>query len=197
MVVLPFSSEPEQLSKKEVAFYFQWFLGVMPERIEMLRQTLALNDGGHVALDYTLGSLRQLGAWFGPNIGIRFPSEEEIEEDRQQLPEWLRSAAEEPDLSYVTYSLCYDTGIYFGETMRRRYPFLRWEIVMRPKSDVDLHKPVLDREEKDCRLNPMQIMTVVARKGAFDRLDVAEELARVAEVWDEIFRQVARGGDLG
>lgn len=173
----PLKRHVYETTEKEAQELFEWFIKVIPERLEILKKALKDTDHKPEKLDFSEESLDYLGKWFSKNLHWRRLTEEEIEADKIQYHKVIKKGNIEinladivklpkRDLSFETNSLCWDVGIYFAETLRKNVKGLRWDFVRKPKNDVDYHFPVLTGFGKDGtnRFTPKAIIRTVALK---------------------------------
>lgn len=67
-IEVPFEFTPfSVMSKTEAEEYYEWFLSIIPQRIELLQENVELS-GSHVQLDFSQDSLISLWEWFIPRI---------------------------------------------------------------------------------------------------------------------------------
>src|SRR5262249_26365858 len=132
----PFVPEFREMSRQQACEYFEWFVKEIPKRVLQLRQICPLH------LSFSPDSLVVLGDWFGGVVESRPRSHNEMSEECKRFPAWLLQYIPNSTFTEKTLSLCIDLGIYFGEILRLRHPALRWDVVLKPKNDVDLHQPV-------------------------------------------------------
>lgn len=154
-MVPPFEMTPfSEMNKKEAQRYFDWYTGEIPERMKILDELTE----DWVTLDYTKESLIDLFSWYLKVITIGEMSEEEIGarlEEYSQYPQHIYHDMKEELLKYpvelekIDYAIAMDIGIYYGETIRRNYPQVKWTYFTKPKSYVFLNKPVLYFKDED------------------------------------------------
>ncbi|MCM3137594.1 hypothetical protein M3573_04820 [Bacillus safensis] len=144
----------ETLSKKEAKTHFEWFVEQIPDRIEVLKNVT--ND--EVDFNYTPESLIEVYSWYLSQIEIYELSEEDIGRELESLsryPDFIyqdekeRLLANPVEIGKVDYAIAMDIGIYYGETIRRNYPQVKWTYFTKPKSHPFLNKPVLYFNDAD------------------------------------------------
>lgn len=171
------------MDAKQARAYYEWFLQVIPHRLEELRHCLEANGGAGIPLDFTFESFALLSAWFGTKVGRRPLTAAELAQERAAMPEWLESEISQDTLTEETLSLCMDVGIYLGETFRRQYPKLKWERVTKPKRHAYLNQPVIANFSKNMTLKPFWICNIMAQKITLNGSDPQEELCSAINVW--------------
>ncbi len=151
-LIQPPSMKPvHEMNPKEADIYFRWYLDQIPERLTRLQRAVRSTEGdaqfqGWEA-NLTPDSLLVLGKWFAGNIYTAPPSEEfkrKRLESLEKIPEKYRSIFSMPEFVFVdlTYSLICDLGMYLGETIRKRFPYVEWQLWTK-KRYVYSNKPVL------------------------------------------------------
>src|SRR5438552_2237786 len=139
----PFPLNLHEQQRKIAEAYFRWFVEHVPVRISVLRQALDANGGSFVALDATAESFATLGKWLDGVLETRLRTEEEMEIERRKTPDNYAWTVSPLTLTGESLSLCFDVGCYVGWCMCERHLSLHWDIVRRPKSNVDFQRPVI------------------------------------------------------
>ncbi|MGN7326548.1 hypothetical protein [Bacillus pumilus] len=160
----------EEMSKKEAKQFFDWYVGQMPERINVLEEVTK----GFVTLDFTKESLIDLFDWYLEIVTVREMSEEEIGivlEEYSQYPKHIYNdlkkelLANPVELEKIDYAIAMDIAIYYGETIIRNYPQVKWTYFTKPKSYAFLNEPILVYEDKEQGIyferNPRRLMKVL------------------------------------
>lgn len=168
----PFMKPAHEMTRKEADIYFNWYIDQIPERITGLQRAVRSTEGeaqfkSWVA-DLTPDSLLVLGQWFAGNIYTAPPSEEfkrKHLESLEKIPEKYRSMFSMPDFVFVdlTYSLICDLGMYLGETIRKRFPYVEWQLWTK-KRYVYSNKPVLGGFKNRVEYDPENGIHVFALK---------------------------------
>ncbi len=171
----PFEMKPfNEMNKKEAQQYFEWYTGEIPERIKILDELTE----DWVTLDYTKESLIDLFSWYLKVITIREMSEEEIGAELEQYSQYPKhiyddmkqELLENPvDLEKIDYAIAMDIAIYYGETIRKNYPQVKWTYFTKPKSYVYLNEPLLHFQDAKDELisyerEPRSLMLVLVHK---------------------------------
>lgn len=129
-------------TKKETEEYFQWFMATKDERIEVLKNYIEEEGNENVKFDYTPESLIPLWDWYIEHIVMVKKSDEEIEQERSQYPDFVRIREEK--ISYDTLQICYDISCYFGEVIIRNSEGKAcWGYKTKPKNMMSVKKPVV------------------------------------------------------
>jgi hypothetical protein len=181
----PFTLKFRQMSKKELTDYFQWFLGIMPDRINELSRAVRLTPGFEAwRPDKTPASLDALGHWLADHVETRQRTEEELRE----LNEKINGGSPYPidisgkELTNKTFSLAMDTGMYLSQVFLQNHPLLRWTQEFGNKQYVDYGQPVL--VEFNCGpLNPVWIMVTLA-SGLADKTRDGRRLRELYDYWE-------------
>jgi hypothetical protein len=167
------------MSRQQACEYFEWFVKEIPKRVSQLRQICPLD------LDFSPDALVALGDWFGGLVETRQRTHNEMQQEYEKFPTWLWQYITNSTFTEKTLSMCIDLGIYFGETLHRRNPALRWDVVLKPKNDVDFHQPVILPFRRSMHLNPTTIMINVAAT-ALRTESAGARLQEVFRYWDEM-----------
>lgn len=137
----PFTLDFPGMSKSELADYREWFLGILPARINLLEEAVCATHGfGYWRADETPESLNALGEWFVSQVETRVRTSEELTKLLEQTPAQFRGIlpTEVWELTNRTYSLAMDGGMYLGRVMLRTHPSqLRWDQDLRNKRDAN------------------------------------------------------------
>jgi hypothetical protein len=157
----PFTLQFEAMSERELADYNRWFHEQKDSRIEILARTVQRSIGFESwKPDATRESLGQLGDWFRSQVRMRETTDEEKAE--------FAAAGGIPipppthDLTNRSFSLAYDVGFYFAETLLRQIPTLKWmQLLKVTKRHVDYGQPVLVGFGK-IPCNPIRLVVVQA-----------------------------------
>ena len=151
-LIQPPSMKPtHEMMRKEADIFFRWYIDQIPERITGLQRAVRSTEGDTLfqgwEADLSPDSLLVLGQWFAGNVYTAPPSEafkKKRLESLEKIPEKYRSMFSMPDFVFVdlTYSLICDLGMYLGETIRKRFPYVEWQLWTK-KRYVYSNKPVL------------------------------------------------------
>ncbi len=116
-------------SKETWAAYKKWFLNIKDERIiELALEIQRTSDYSGWSADHTIESIASLSAWFPKVIGSRRPTSAEKAWILQNVPHGPgRNMSLKYQLNEKTLSLCFDVGIYIGETVIKHNPTLKWK----------------------------------------------------------------------
>ena len=138
----PFTLVFREMSKQELRDYFQWFMDVLPQRInELAGAVRRTHDFATWQPDHTPASLDVLGNWFAAQVETRLRTPKELQEIEKKLVFPMEIPREE--LTDRTFSLAMDVGMYFSQVLIKSHPSLRWELPTRNKRFADYGQPVL------------------------------------------------------
>ena len=134
----------EEMNKKQVVQYFDWFMETKSERLRYLEEYVH-NNGGRVQFDYSPESLIDLWIWFKDKIVWEEQTQEEIEEELCRTPERFRHLVLEntKKLSDQTLMIAVDISVYFGECIIENNPTIHWSYLMKPKTLDGVNRPIL------------------------------------------------------
>lgn len=166
-IKIPFEFTPfSVMSKFEANEYFDWFISIIPQRLEILREYIEFTGSSEsIQLDLSPESLISLWEWFIPRIEQRNLTEEELNEELELVPDWIKSEVEETVIKFSrnTENLVVDIGIYFGSVMLHSSDQLKWTVIYKPTNHVDVNQPVLTGKGRMV-LNPIRIVDVCAAR---------------------------------
>ncbi|MEK4076488.1 hypothetical protein MHI01_21740 [Paenibacillus sp. FSL M7-0656] len=168
-IEVPFEFTPfSVMSKTEAEEYYEWFLSIIPQRIELLQENVELS-GSHVQLDFSQDSLISLWEWFIPRIEQKKMTIEEINEELDLVPDWMRPEVEQNVLKFSrdTETQIIDIGIYFSSVLIHSSSKLKWTVINKPRNHVDVNQPLLAGTGK-IRLNPIRVVDVCAARALSD-----------------------------
>lgn len=168
------------LGKKDVEAYFEWFLSIIPERLEAL--LAAVTDSPEFEkwqASYTPESLEMLGTWFAAQVETRKRSPQEIAEIAAHSPYQIDIPADA--LTDRTFGLAHDVGIYFAEVLRHQYPTLRWQQICGSKKNVVFGYAALSGFGK-LDFSPVHLAIVLAY-GIADKTWDGKRLKELYDTW--------------
>ncbi len=89
-------------------------------------------------------------------------TKKEIEYAVKRFPKYLESEIRKNTKKFTdeTLSLALDISIYLGEIAVKNYPHLRWNYRTRPKRELSVYRPVIDRLNYKMTLDPSRIVFV-------------------------------------
>lgn len=159
LMVSPFVDEKfEDFKKKQTEEYFQWYLGQIDHRIEVLNKWLEY-EGEEIELDYSPESLIPLWKWYEKRIILENKTEEELEKERAKYPEWMRDYISPTEISIETLKFAADIAIYFAETIiKNNQGKVYWGYFTKPKNRMSVNEPVVLGFKADVDLDPRLIV---------------------------------------
>ena len=182
----PFTLKFREMSKKELKDYFQWFLGMIPNRINEL--TIAVRQVPESAVwqpNKTPASLDVLGNWLFTQVKTRQQTEEELQKIKDGLVFPMEISGEE--LTNRTFSLAIDAGMYLSQVFLQNYPSLRWNQEFGNKKFIDYGQPVLI-EFGPAPFNPVRMMVTLAY-GLSDKTWNGRQLREIYDYWAKQVRE--------
>jgi hypothetical protein len=170
---------------KQAREYFDWFIAQVPIRVAELKKYVQSTPEYKIwETDFTPESLDLLGKWLCEHIETKQRSSEGIKNIYANSPEWFRNIQiPDYDLSLITVSLSFDVGVYLSQVITNNVQGLRWEIVAKPKKDVNYHQPVLTNGEH-LVLNPVGIVLTYAY-GIAQGTKGPNRLRELYEIWSK------------
>jgi hypothetical protein len=171
------------MSKKEREEYYNWYMGIMPERLKDLFKLIKHSKEYDAWLpDYTSKSLEILGQWFSENVQTRKNTKGEIAEIYAKSPGWFKSVEiEDWDLTEASFSLAFDIGLYIGNVFIKNNSELSWFHVNKGRKDYSNYgQPVIDGFKNGGQFNPTRIMIVLA----YSLADGTQDGSRLKELYD-------------
>lgn len=195
LIQIPLKKYIYDTTEKEAKEFFEWFLKIIPERLEILRSALKITGYEPTELDFSPESLDYIAQWFKNHITTRPLTKGERDAFKEKYSGTIKKGKYEIPLSRIvetpkrlfteeTLSLCWDIGIYFAETIRNNVKGLKWDFVKKPRNDAYYHLPVLIGfgPKKDNYFSPKDIMGTIASR-ILRRVDASNELRETYEHW--------------
>jgi len=176
----PFTLNLREMPKADLRRYFQWFLEVLPGRIDELAEAVRGTPGFERWIpDRSVASLDTLGKWFVGQVDTRKRSEEEMRRISGHQPFPIEVGGAE--LTNRTFSLAMDVGMYFSQVLLESCPSLKWEQPLGNKRFVDYGQPVLSGFGK-VTLNPVRVAVTTAYAAAKGNTS-HKTLGEIYEYW--------------
>jgi hypothetical protein len=178
----PFTLKFDEMSKKELRNYFQWFQSVMPERIMELANAVQASPGFEKWVpDYTPESLVSLGKWLSKNLETRSRTPEEFAEINTKSPYQSISSVAPTNKAF---SVAVDTGMYLSQVFLKNHPSLKWDQPLKgSKRFIDYGQPVLVGFGV-VPFNPVR-MTVTLMDGLVEGSRTDEGLRKIYDNWSK------------
>lgn len=182
----PFTLEFREMTKKELKAYYEWFMSVMPGRIEMLIETVRSTSTFQEWIpDYSPDSLQDLGRWFVLNVQTRKRTAEDKERIYGRAPKWFQNIeVSDYELTNRTFSLAIDIGMYMSQVFLKNNPSLKWRHCM--QQTIDYGQPVIAGFGK-LDFNPVQMIVTHAYAIA-RRTRNADGLRELYNIWTKLIR---------
>lgn len=170
MMVPPFEYNGfESLKKKEANKYFEWYIGQVEHRIEVLKNYID-NEGEKVVFDYSPESLISLWEWYENQIQIVDKSEEEMAEEFKRYPVWMHNEIARTKISLDTLKYGMDIAVYFAEVVIRNCNGkVKWGFFTSPKNRMSVNEPTLLGFKGDMDLNPRLIVINCTRRSSVEK----------------------------
>lgn len=168
-IEMPFEFTPfSVMSRTEAKEYYEWFLSIIPRRIELLQDYVGLSDS-HVQLDLSKDSLISLWGWFIPRIEQKKLTIEEMNGELDIVPDWMRPEVEQNVLKFSrdTETQIIDIAIYFSSVLMHSSNKLKWMVINKPRNHVDVNQLLLAGTGK-IRLNPIRVVDVCTARALSD-----------------------------
>jgi hypothetical protein len=179
----PFTLAFQEMPKKELNRYFDWFMEVRSQRLNELAEAIKGTPGYEGwQPDGTPASLDSLGKWFVEQANVRARTDEEVKtiEDRLAFP----MDAEGEELTTCTLSLTMDVGMYLSQVFLTNHPSLQWHQPLGNKKFIDYGQPVLTKF-KPGPLNPVRMVVTLAY-GSVSKQKTAEDLRNIYDIWSKL-----------
>ena len=154
----------DELNKKEVQQYFEWYVAQSDTRINQLQNYITKTGSPEVVLDGTVESLIPLWKWFEGKIQTRKKSEEEIAAEMVGRPEWMRDEIPDWKFTVLTLAQAVDISFYFAKVFIDHNNCIRWDYYTKPKNRSSVNRPVLLGFRNNLDLDPREIVIVCCRK---------------------------------
>jgi hypothetical protein len=154
-------------TKSEAKEYLQWFLSIKDERIKILEIEVQ-KQYAYWKADYTKASLVELYEWFKQNVAYRPISDKEQEVIRIQLSSTplLANVIPIPAQTFTdeTVSICFDVGVYFGETIIFNATDVNWLQKVSSTNFIDYAQPLIGKKNIKAPINPRRAAEGYARR---------------------------------
>ena len=152
----PFTLRFREMSKPELKEYAAWFHESLPQRQAELAGAVQRTpgfEGWTPNLDAR--SIDALGHWLADHVETRPRTTEEA----GMIAPWV--SAPRDDLTNRTFSLAYDVGMYYGQSVLEACPEARWSQPLKNKKFADYGQPVIEGLGV-VPLNPVRIAVTFA-----------------------------------
>lgn len=167
-----------QISIKELKSYAKVFLEEKDDRLERLIDRVSSDlEIDKSKMDFSEESLDFLSKWYYSKIEFAQLTQEEYEAKRASIPEYIEISSVK--FSQDTFSLIYEVGIYFGETMIHKYPHLKWEQTFRKTVNYGHMIIKLDK----LPMQPAWLMSTICWRKYRKNEEI--ELHKLFNVWEQ------------
>lgn len=178
----PFEKNLRDMSRIELKQYFQWFIDVLPQRMDVLEDAVRRTPGfDQWCADYTPSSLAPLGHWFTTQVETRSRSEADLEKTKEQQVFPFDVAGDE--LTNRTFSLAMDIGMYLGQVFLKNHPSLSWTQDISDKKLIDYGQSLVSGFGS-VPLNPVSIVVVLAY-GLASEKKTGDRLREIYDIWQK------------
>lgn len=175
-------------NKNIIKPYENWFLENKEYRIKTLENYIRTFTGFEsLQMDFSINSLAEIGRWLETSIKSEMMPEEEYEQLRSLYPPEID--IEKWDLTDLSYSILYDVGIYFGESIIHQFPNLKWmQYLSTSKLNVDIGHMVIQTKYKNCPMNPIGLIRILGLK-LIEKKENGNLLIELFNNNEELFRE--------
>lgn len=180
----PFSLDFKNMSKKELQGYYEWYISIIPERLDILTNTVKSTNGHEDWIpDFTPESLDELGQFFFENVETRKKTKKEIKNIYNNAPDWFKNVeVDDWELSDRTFSLAIDIGIYLSQVFIKNHSELSWKHVLKGRKDyISYGQPVLNGFGSD-EFDPTNICITLAY-GLARKNKTSKRLRELYDTW--------------
>lgn len=178
----PFTLVFREMSKKELKSYYEWFMKIMPERIEILTNAVKSTPGFEDWIpDYSPDTLNKLGEWFYSQVETRPRTQEETDAIQGRFA--FSASVPEEELTNKTFSLAIDIGMYVSQVFIKNHS-VKWNQPLSNKRFVDYGQPVLEAF-KSGPFNPVSIMVTLAY-GLARKTKTGQRLRELYDIWSNM-----------
>ena len=178
-----------EMDKKEAKNYFEWFLSVKVKRLAILCEYVQEESDIVWSCDYSRESLTGLFECFKNVVKYRTITKEEKQIGISKLQDKYKGIVPIPEkvIDEETVSFCFDTGLYFGETIKKNIEGLEWSNRTSSTNYAYYAQPILIKKGKKVDLNPRAIMEVLAGKVLRGTAEY-DGLLKLYDTWISLFK---------
>lgn len=172
LMITPFEYIPfDEMNKKQVEEYFQWFLIEKEMRINQLQQFINASKHNSVLLDKSPQSLHYLWEWFENTMEWEEVSETVLRQRLEGRPEWMHEEilSNRWEATVQTKAIAVDISTYFGDTLILNNPEISWGYRTKPKRLDGRNQPILVGFHKEVNVNPRSLIRVCIKKSRRDK----------------------------
>lgn len=154
-------------TKVEAKEYLLWFLNIKEKRIRILEEQVKEIYPDWVA-DYSKDSLEKLYLWFKQKVAYRSISETEKKTIGDQISKTPLFVDIIPipteTFSVATVSMCFDFGVYFGETIISNATNVKWMHKISSNNFIDYAQPLIGKEGVKVPVNTRRVAEGYAKR---------------------------------
>jgi hypothetical protein len=172
------------MSPKDLADFYQWFMGIMPTCLQELNKAVKQTPGyENWQPDASIESLGVLGDWLATQVEIRKLTDAEIHRVKDQLDSKFPIEIQDWVLTDATQAMTVRVGMYYGQVALKNRPSTRWEQqkLHRKTKMADHGQPVLTAPGA-VPINPVRVAQSVAY-GIADGSKTGKRLREAYEYW--------------
>lgn len=173
------------LTKQDAKAYFKWFLEIRNKRLQILEINIK-QMYPEWKLDYSKNSFHKLYEWFSQQVAYRPMTEIEKQEIRKQIGRTplLVDVVPIPELTFTdaTVSICFDVGVYFGESLIFNVQNAKWVQKITSINFIDYAQPLIAKENNKVPLNPRRIAESLAKR-ILDNHEVETTFVQLLDKW--------------
>ena len=175
----------EEMDKKQTEQFFNWFMETKEERLKNLQEYI-WNDNRDVILDKTPESLMEVWKWFQQKICWENKSDEELREELENRPGWMREIvlANTQKISVSTLRIAYDISVYFGDVLIANHTNLYWGVLRKPKQLDGVNSPRVMGFVGDQSAYTYGLIDVCIRRSS--RCPNENQLFELYEIWSKM-----------
>jgi hypothetical protein len=156
--------EFNDLTKKQAKEYFEWYIGKIDERMNLLENYIKTTADSKVVFDYSVESLITVWEWYENNISFEKRPEEEYKKEVESRPYWMKEFISEEETSEETTRFAMDVAIYFAQVFIKYNPSVHWGYFTKPKSRFSVNRPVLLGFTGGDNLDPRHLVAITTLK---------------------------------
>ena len=139
ILIPPLGKHIYKFNEQEAAYYFDWYMQKVPERIAYISKVCAKKMRvSEEKMDCSPESLLILWKWF--RIKAKLEKAVHSEEEQNRKPNIYTNTQQ---LSLETEYILRDVGMYLGETFRKNNPNIYWSYYTKPSNDFFVNHPLL------------------------------------------------------
>ena len=124
----PFGAKRNRdMTVDEAKVHYNWYMNIIPDRMELLREACQSQTWNKYAFDYTRDSLLPLWEWYLKNVRIVPKSTEEYNKEKVNKPDYMIKNIPKERVGIGWIQIPEDIGIYFSLCLLKYSPKLKWD----------------------------------------------------------------------